>query len=251
MEDLDAAYRVCLETGAFFCIVVAAFLLFCFALFFFWVVFSLLRVLIIPGNGGADGTHLYKDPRVLGRRWTGNFVNFSSPSSSLFDLTPLFPGPYLQLEPSLAWVLEDELGVCGYVLGARDTKAFWERYVTEWVPEMKTLYPSCPPASDTSPDANVIRSFYAPHLHFPEEWSIQYPSHLHIDLVARAQGRGLGTTMIQTLLSELRRQGSAGVHLEMGLNNVKALKFYEKMGFKELQRDEKEEDLFLGLKFVP
>lgn len=157
----------------------------------------------------------------------------------------------MQLEPSLAWVLEDDLGICGYVLGARDTKAFWDRYVKEWLPQMKAIYPSCPPASDTSPDANVIRSFYEPHLHFPEAWASRYPSHLHIDLIARAQGRGLGTTMLQTLLLELRRQGSAGVHLEMGLNNVKALKFYSKLGFTELHRDETEEDLFLGLQFTP
>ena len=42
-------------------------------------------------------------PHLLGRRWVG---------------------PYCALSPTLAFVLEDDLGVCGYVLGALNTRDF-------------------------------------------------------------------------------------------------------------------------------
>jgi len=64
----------------------------------------------------------------------------------------------------------------------------------------------------------------------------QYPSHLHIDVLERAQGKGLGTALLSRLLNELRSKGSKGVHLEMSSTNYKALKFYKKFGFFELLR---------------
>jgi hypothetical protein len=53
------------------------------------------------------------------------------------------------------------------------------------------------------------------------DWKRDYPSHLHIDIVARAQGcsepyllgRGLGRSLIETLLASLKAAGSRGVHL--------------------------------------
>ena len=41
----------------------------------------------------------------------------------------------------------------------------------------------------------------------------RYPSHLHIDLLPRAQGQGHGRLLIESLLDLLRAEGSGGVHL--------------------------------------
>ncbi|MFN9602489.1 MAG: GNAT family N-acetyltransferase, partial [Planctomycetota bacterium] len=69
-------------------------------------------VCLKTGNYGADGEPFYReDPDALGR---------------------IFVGPYLAYEPELSLILEDEQGVCGYAFGAFDSKAFYERYDSEW-----------------------------------------------------------------------------------------------------------------------
>ena len=56
-----------------------------------------------------------------------------------------------------------------------------------------------------------------------------YPAHLHIDLVARAQGTGNGAQMMAVLLADLKSRGIRGVHLGMSSSNDRAFKFYLKV----------------------
>ncbi len=62
-----------------------------------------------------------------------------------------------------------------------------------------------------------------------------YPSHLHIDLLPPAQGRGHGRAMIEAVLDSLAAAGSPGVHLGVGATNVRAIGFYEHLGFERLR----------------
>ena len=64
----------------------------------------------------------------------------------------------------------------------------------------------------------------------------EYPSHLHIDLLDRAQGRGLGRRMMEMQMDQLRQRGSPGAHLGVSMVNTPAIGFYQKLGFKELLR---------------
>lgn len=63
-----------------------------------------------------------------------------------------------------------------------------------------------------------------------------YPAHLHIDLLPEAQGQGVGSQLMQTLLQTLRRAGVPGVFLCVGADNARAIAFYEKHGFTVLRR---------------
>ncbi len=76
-----------------------------------------------------------------------------------------------------------------------------------------------------------------------------YPAHLHIDLLPRAQGRGLGRRMIATLLGALHARGVGGVHLEMSAFNERALGFYQHLGFHVLGRER--DNLYLGISTSP
>lgn len=54
--------------------------------------------------------------------------------------------------------------------------------------------------------------------------------------------------VMQVLLSELRRHGVRGVHLEMSAVNHRAKRFYQKLGFTVLQGPPDRDDvLYLGL----
>jgi ribosomal protein S18 acetylase RimI-like enzyme len=63
-----------------------------------------------------------------------------------------------------------------------------------------------------------------------------YPSHLHIDLLERAQGRGYGRRMLEQVMDRLRQRGSPGAHLGVSILNTRAVGFYERLGFRELIR---------------
>jgi ribosomal protein S18 acetylase RimI-like enzyme len=174
------------------------------------------EVCLKTGDAGDDGEPLYReDPDALGR---------------------LFVGPYLAFEPDLSLVLEDADGICGYALAALDSRAFYDRYEREWRPALCARYPA--PAGDPATWTRVQQVYawyHHPDYFCPEPYDA-YPSHLHIDLMPRAQGRGFGRQMIGQLLDRLRARRSAGVHLGMWARNTRARAFYERLGFTELTR---------------
>jgi ribosomal protein S18 acetylase RimI-like enzyme len=176
---------------------------------------AVYEVCLRTGDDGRDARDLFDDPQALGH---------------------IFVGPYLKLEPELAFVLEDPQGICGYLLGALDSKKYYAAYRSRWLPPLRSRY-----AEPTGDQAHwtrtqrIVYEYYHPHIWLPDPYE-SYPSHLHIDLLPRAQGRGLGRNMMKVLLDELAARGSAGVHLGVGAGNARAQAFYKKLGFRELAR---------------
>ncbi len=174
------------------------------------------------GDAGSDASNLYKDPNLLGH---------------------IYAGPYINLEPESAFMLEDEIGICGYIIGALDTQSFFNKVKSNWLPALQKQYTE--PSEDSKPwtkDEECIHLLFHPEK--PELFP-DYPSHLHIDLLIRAQGQGQGKIMMDHFMHYLQSQGSQGVHLGLGINNKRAFHFYKKYGLVELMR--KEETIFMGL----
>jgi len=70
----------------------------------------------------------------------------------------------------------------------------------------------------------------------PRRVAEPYPSHLHIDLLPRFQGKGYGKKMIDHWLDAMRAFGSRGMHLGVGLANERAVRFYEAYGLKVIEK---------------
>ena len=176
---------------------------------------ALYQICLQTGDLGQDATSLYPDPDLIGH---------------------CFAAPYGLFEPALAFVAEDTAGVAGYVLGALDSQAFEKRLESDWWPELRDRYPEPPPALPSQQWTPSLR--LAHFIHHPDrttdELAARYPSHLHIDLLPRLQGRGYGRQLIQTLTTALRDQGSRGVHLHVTPGNQRAVSFYRHIGFTEL-----------------
>ena len=174
------------------------------------------HVCLKTGDAGGDGEPVYReDPDALGR---------------------LFVGPYLAFEPELSLILQDDQGICGYALGALDSRTFYARYDREWRPDLCARHPE--PQGDPATWTRVQEVYdwyHHPDYFCPEPYA-HYPSHLHIDLLPRVQGRGYGRQMIEQLVARLREHGSPGVHLGMWARNSRARAFYERLGFHELTR---------------
>jgi len=173
-------------------------------------------VCLKTGDFGKDGEPFYReDPDALGR---------------------IFVGPYLAYEPTLSLILEDQEGICGYALGAFDSRGFFNRYETEWRPALCARFaePQGDPKTWTRVQ-HVYSWYHHPDYFCPEPYET-YPSHLHIDLLPRAQGRGYGRRMLEQVMDRLRARGSPGAHLGVSAINTPAFGFYERLGFRELIR---------------
>lgn len=172
------------------------------------------HVCLKTGNYGQDGEPFYReDPDALGR---------------------IFVGPYLAYAPEFGVILEDDQGICGYALGALDSRAFYQRYETEWRPRLCARFPA--PEGDPATWTRVQQIhhlYHHPDYYCPEPHE-KYPAHLHIDLLERAQGRGFGRQMLDQVMVRLREQGSPGAHLGVSIPNKTALGFYKRLGFQEL-----------------
>jgi ribosomal protein S18 acetylase RimI-like enzyme len=81
----------------------------------------------------------------------------------------------------------------------------------------------------------VYSWYHHPDYFWPEPYAA-YPSHMHIDLLERAQGRGYGRLMLEEVMARLRQRGSPGAHVGVSASNESAVGFYKRLGFRELVR---------------
>ena len=173
---------------------------------------DLYDICLRTADNGGDGTSLFRDPKMPGHRYAG---------------------PYAAFAPSLAFVAEDTGGVAGYTLGVLDTRAFEERLERDWWPALRARYPQPgPDAGLSSPEQYAINDIHRPWA-TGDELVAGYPSHLHIDLLPRLQGRGIGTRLMTIMIDTLRDLGSPGLHLHVSRDNQKAAGFYRHLGFTE------------------
>ena len=175
---------------------------------------ALYDVCLRTGDSGDDAQATYRDPLLLGH---------------------IYAAPYATLCPETTFVLDDGVRAVGYVLGVPDSLQYAARVEREWSPLLRSLYP-LPDETDTSPDARLIRAVHRGYQVPTGGWLSQYPAHLHIDLLPVAQGGGHGRRLMETLFAALRGRGVPGVHLGVGLSNIRAQGFYGRLGFGLLER---------------
>ena len=145
-------------------------------------------------------------------------------------VSDVYAGPYLVLEPDLAFVLDDGERAVGYVLGAGDTVAFVAAFRDRWLPLVAGSHPR-PVPEPTTPAELMLASLHDPERMLRPELA-PYPAHLHIDLLPVAQGHGWGRRLIRTLLAELGARGVAAAHLTYAPANDAAAAFYARLGFR-------------------
>lgn len=82
-------------------------------------------------------------PDIIGDRWVVSQNHFKKKTTLMDFYSPVFRclGPCLALCPEYGFILEDELGVCGCVLGVSDVRSFAKRCQASWIPAMRDKYP--------------------------------------------------------------------------------------------------------------
>ncbi|WP_119698394.1 GNAT family N-acetyltransferase [Microbacterium halotolerans] len=185
------------------------------------------RVCLKTGAAGGDATEEHENPDLLGHAYAG---------------------AYLAGEPKFALVAVDEHGVGGYAVGAPDTRTFESWLEQHWWPTLREQYPLTPEVENArTPDARLIRRFHRPSA-TRDGLLEEFPAHLHINLLERCRGGGMGRALIEELTGALRQHGCTGVHLGVAPENQSAIGFYRRLGFETLAS--RPDELVLGMRFV-
>lgn len=173
---------------------------------------ALYRIALATGDAGADAAGLYQDPRLVGH---------------------IFAAPYAVLSPATALVAEDDHGVAGYIVGAADTRAFEALLESDWWPPLRRVHdqPTGPPHTWNADERMRWLIHHPPRA--PTHLVSAYPAHLHINLLPRIQGQGIGRRLIDRWLAIVRKMGSIGAHLGVNTANTRAIGFYRRYGLVE------------------
>lgn len=144
----------------------------------------------------------------------------------------VFAGPYLALEPELAFVLTHNAAVVGFIVGTADTPGFVCDFRKWWLPQVAAAYPPLDRPANT-PAEHRIRMLHSP------EWMLvpeldSYPAHLHIGILRDYQRQGGGTALLTAFLRALAERGIEGVHLGVSAHNTGAQAFYDALGFRRV-----------------
>jgi GNAT superfamily N-acetyltransferase len=178
------------------------------------------RVSLLTGDAGNDASSQYRNPDLLGH---------------------VYVGPYVVGEPEHALVAADADGVAGYCLAARDTVAFAVWAESAWWPPLRAQFPW---RDDGTPDASVISLFHDPPVR-PRSIVEAYPAHLHIDLLERVRGTGVGRGLVERQLRLLADAGAPACHLVAAASNANAIAFYEHLGWEVVERTD--DDCVMGI----
>ncbi|KAM9717181.1 protein O-GlcNAcase [Menidia menidia] len=146
-------------------------------------------------------------------------------------------GPCLALSPEYSFILEDELGVCGCVLGILDVRSFAKRCQASWIPAMRDKYP--PKGNNTHPNTqDLIKLMEEDQGEYPDSLLYHFPSQLRLDALPELVDISVSRTLLTTLLTALKANGSQGVFCEVQPTDRQRLEFLTKLGFLEILRGE-------------
>ena len=171
---------------------------------------ALYDICLKTGDNGADASGQYTDRMIIGE---------------------IFAAPYAVLQPDCAFVAEDDAGVAGYILGTPDTRAFEARLEAEWWPDLRARYPDTADVPVFKRNREQWDAYYIHHPPANPQACVEAaPAHLHIDLLPRLQGRGMGKALMDAFLDRV----GGRAHLGCQAPNLRAQRFYARYGFRRL-----------------
>ncbi|XP_058480952.1 protein O-GlcNAcase isoform X2 [Solea solea] len=187
--------------------------------------FPTSRLYNIRPYHGKDKMELYRMVRQLHLRTQGGQEsNFAHPDV----VGDRCLGPCLAMCPEYSFILEDELGVCGCVLGIFDVRSFAKRCQASWIPAMRDKYPP----------KDLIQLMEEDQGEYPDSLLYHFPSQLRLDALPELVDISISRTLLIALLTALKANGSQGVFCEVQPTDRQRLEFLTKLGFLEILRGE-------------
>jgi GNAT superfamily N-acetyltransferase len=180
---------------------------------------ALYAISLATGHEGGDASYLYRDANLMGH---------------------IYSAPYALLEPDLVLVVIDGDGVAGFALGAIDTLSWEDVLEQDWWPALRREYPDPEEASSATWTIDQRRASTIHHpKRTPPDVADVYPTHLHLNLLSRVQGHGIGSILLKAWLDLAAKRGAAAVHVGVNSANQRALRFWSQNSFRNLKTEER------------
>lgn len=174
----------------------------------------LYEICLKTGNTGKDASDHFYDPYLIGS----------------YNVAP-----YVFFPDGICFVAECQYRPQGYIAAVPDTIAFRQWMDENWLPQLREqLKQPFPKELIRSEKENWIinRVHKKGFLTTADQpWLIEYPAHLHINLLPNIQRKGIGRKLIDKLFSILNKKCATGIHFNVDLANTGAVDFYKKLGF--------------------
>jgi GNAT superfamily N-acetyltransferase len=208
------------------------------------------EICVLTGDAGADARSAGIDTAALIARYATPYLDLEPD----FAVVAEFGESAASGDPDDARPASVRRRVVGYAIGAPDSRTFAHRFAelaretaaatatasADTAPGRPTPRATRPPPTAPGGHPGALtptqRRAHAESLLVPE--LDEFPSHLHVDLLPPAQGRGVGRRLVDELLARFAAAGSPGVHLGVDPSNTGAQAFYARVGFRELRRDD-------------
>lgn len=160
-----------------------------------------------------------------------------SPTESLWghpeSEARIYLEPYMDHEPDSLFLAESDGELLGYLTGCVDSDTFpsEDRRIADAIRAHRLILHRQPAlffarSAFDAVRAVVRRTPSAGEIHDP-----RWPSHLHINVVPEARGTGAADGLMECWFERLRSAGSPGCYLQTLVENTRAVRFFQRMGF--------------------
>jgi ribosomal protein S18 acetylase RimI-like enzyme len=185
-------------------------------------------VVEIRGFAETDRTELRE---LFGRAGEG------APSASLWgheeSEAAVYLYPYMDLEPASLFVAVVDGALVGYLAGCLDSSKFpseSERLAKAFRKYRVFLRPR-PVAFFARSMVDMALAAVRREPTAGDFDDARWPAHLHVNVARPARGTGAADGLMNRWLDRLRATGSPGCHLQTLVENTRAVRFFERMGF--------------------
>lgn len=146
----------------------------------------------------------------------------------------IYLDPYLHLEPASVFLAEIDGSLVGYLTGCLDSSKLpsEDERMTQAITEHRLmLRPRVIGFFARAVSDMVWAKLRRQELVSGDFADQRWPAHLHINVAPEARGTGAAEALMVAWFDRLIDAGSPGCHLQTLVENTRAVRFFERMGF--------------------
>ncbi|MEP7763364.1 GNAT family N-acetyltransferase [Sanguibacter sp. 25GB23B1] len=161
-----------------------------------------------------------------------------SPSSELWGHAEseraVYLDPYVELEPDSLFLAEVDGELVGYLTGCRDSSRLpgEDERITRVIKQYRLMTRPRTIGFFLRATADMVWAKVRQEETVSGEFSDpRWPAHLHINVAPEARGSGVAGALMQRWIDRLTDSGSPGCYLQTLVENTRAVRYFERMGF--------------------
>ncbi|WP_285704342.1 GNAT family N-acetyltransferase [Microtetraspora sp. NBRC 16547] len=164
-------------------------------------------------------------------------VGEGAPTASLWgheeSEAAMYLAPYMDLEPDSLFVAVIDGALAGYLTECLDSSTFpsESERMEKAIRKYRLVFRPKPAAFFARSMVDIAWATIRRESTAGDFDDARWPAHLHINVAPPARGTGAADELMNRWFDRLRESGSPGCHLQTLVENTRAVRFFERMGF--------------------